>query len=195
MSQGYASYFNDPAYQAKIREQAGITGDVSFVAETVLASPIIYVVASSTDPQAVTGAASSMATALSDQVNDAVRAGHDASIAAVLESFDELGAPGAVLSPQAQNQMQERIGAITADDTNQLQVIQLDSTVTSSTPDQIRAIGLRLVAGAVVGCFVALGLGAATRAARVGVRCDRPDWTASAHDCGGWRRQGSGADS
>ncbi|WP_162941527.1 hypothetical protein [Desertimonas flava] len=155
MSQGYVSYFNDPSYQAKLRQQAGIAGDVSFKAETVVASPILYVIASSPNADDVVTAASRMATALRDQVNDGVRANREASVAAVLDALEATdGLPG---------QVQDRISAITADNTNELQVVQLESAVTSTTPGPIRTIALPLAAGLVVGCFAAMAFGAASR--------------------------------
>ena len=59
--------------------------------------------------------------------------------------------------------MEDRISAINADTTNQLDVIQLESGVSSTSPGAARAIGLALFAGSVVGCAAALVLGSLTR--------------------------------
>ena len=72
LAQGYADFFNDPAYQAILRERAGVPDDVTFEAETVAASPLIYVTASSTNEADVQSSASTMAAELRTTVNEAL---------------------------------------------------------------------------------------------------------------------------
>lgn len=163
LAQGYVNFFNDPAYQATLRQRAGVPDGVTFEAETAADSPLIYITATSSREVDVRLAASKMATALLDTVNDALRASRDQAIAAVRKPFDKIRAANGVVPEQALIQMDDRISELNADTTNQLAVLQLESGVSSTSPSVVRAIGLALFAGVVAGCAVALTMGALTR--------------------------------
>src|SRR5262245_426645 len=87
LSQGYADFFNDGVYQSKLREAAGVPEDVTFEAHTALASPILYVTATSNSESDVSSAASAMASALRTQVNGAINQTHQEEIDAALDAF------------------------------------------------------------------------------------------------------------
>ena len=163
LAEGYVNFFNDPNYQATLRGRAKVPADVTFEAEAAAASPLIYVTASSLNPDVVRPAAAAMATALLDTVNDALRASRDSTIAAVRKPYDDTRAANGVVPQQALIEMQNQINAINADTTNQLSILQPDSGVSSTSPNVVQAIGLALFAGVVAGCAVTLAMGALTR--------------------------------
>ena len=178
LAQGYVNFFNDPSYQATLREIADVPDSVTFEAETVASSPLIYVVASSSNEDDVRLAASKMATAFYETVNKAIRAGQDRIIAGIRQPLDDIKAANGVIPDQALVQLQDRISAISADRTNQLEAIQLESSVTStaaSSTSAVTTLGLAVFGGVVVGCAVALAMGALTR--RVSSELDLVDRT------------------
>ena len=154
------NFFNDPAYQGTLRERAGVPGDVTFEAQIAAASPLIYIIASSSDRDDVRPAASSMAVSLRDTVNSAILASRADAIAAVRKPFENRGQN---IPQQAIVQMEDRVSELNGDNTNQLADIQLESSVTSTSPGVVRGIGLALAAGLVVAFAVTLAMGAMSR--------------------------------
>jgi capsular polysaccharide biosynthesis protein len=160
---GYVSYFNDLQYQGKLREQAGVPGDVTFAAESVAASPLLYVTATSTNSTGVASAARLMAEAFQREINDRMQAQRDAAIASVRQPFEDIRAAGGVVPEQALIQMQDRISMINADNTNELQSLRLDSTVETSAPATARLLGVSLAGGLIAGILLAFVLGTYSR--------------------------------
>jgi capsular polysaccharide biosynthesis protein len=160
---GYVSFFNDPQYQAKLREQAGVPDDVTFVAESVAASPLLYVTATSTSATEVASAAGRIAEAFQSEINDRMQAQRDAAIASVRQPFEDIRAAGGVVPEPALIQMQDRISMINADSTNELQSLRLDSTVQASSPGTVRLLAVSLGGGLVVGILLAFALGTYSR--------------------------------
>ncbi|MGS0685638.1 hypothetical protein ACVBEQ_10905 [Nakamurella sp. GG22] len=178
LAQGYVNFFNDPSYQATLRKIADVPDGVTFKAETVASSPLIYVVASSSNEDDVRLAASKMATAFYETVNKAIRAAQDRIIAGIRQPFDDIKAANGEIPDQALVQLEDRISAISANSTNQLEVIQLESSVTStaaSSASAVTTLGLAVFGGVVVGCAIAIAMAALNR--RVGSEFDLADKT------------------
>lgn len=163
LSQGYAAFFNDGLFQTKLREQAGVPDDVTFEATTGLASPLLYVTATSTNAQHVETAARKMADALRAEVNGAIDGAREEEVQDLKSVFEELSDVSDEVPEQAVVDLNDRIGEITADSSNKLQPVQLNSHVQATDPPATRSLALGLASGLVVGCAVALLLGALSR--------------------------------
>jgi capsular polysaccharide biosynthesis protein len=163
LTAGYVDFFNDPQYQAKLREQAGVPGDITFVAESVVASPLLYINATSRNDAEVGPAVEQIAAAFQGEINDRVQAQRDAAITSVRKPYDDIRAAGGVVPEQALVQMQDRISAINADNTNELQMLRMDSTVQASSPSVVRLLAVSLGGGLVVGVLIAFVLGTLSR--------------------------------
>ena len=149
LSQGYAAFFNDEVYQARLRQQAGVPDDVTFEATTGLASPLLYVSATSTDPDHVATAAGAMADALLEEVNAAIQTTHRQEVADLRAEFEQLRATTGRVPDQVIVDLHDRIGEIVADSSNKLQAVQLDSTVESTAPSRSITLVLGLLQRAV----------------------------------------------
>lgn len=163
LAHGYADFFNQASNQNLLRQASKVPDGISLTAEVAAPSPLIYVTATSSSPDGVAAAAAKTATALRDTVNDAIRAGQSEAIGEVRKPFDDIRAANGVVPQQALTQMEDRISQINADTTNQIDIIELRSSVLSSSPSKLTTIGLALAAGLVVGCALALALGAVAR--------------------------------
>ena len=164
LSQGYADFFNDPLYQAGLRKQAGVPDGVTFEANTVLAGPLLYITASSTDARSVETASRRMADALRNEVNLAIQGTRKQEVEDLKAAFEDLRElVGGDVPDQAVVDLQERIGEITTDSSNKLQPVQLNSFVQSEKPPVAMTTALGLASGLVVGCALAVLLGAVSR--------------------------------
>ena len=139
LSQGYADFFNTDVYQTKLRHAAGVRSDVTFEARTALASPILYVTATSYNKSAVTSAASAMASALRTQVNSAIDQTHQEEIDAALDAFGRLHRQEPNVPDQALLDLNcGGLGSL-ADSSNKLQTVQLESFDLDQHPEQDQA--------------------------------------------------------
>lgn len=160
---GYVNFFNVPQYQEQLRQRAGIPAEITFEAQSVAASPLMYISATSPDPSELQAAAGRMAEAFQNEINDRMQAKRDAAIAAVRKPFDDIRQSGGVVPEQALIQMQDRISAINGDNSNDLQILRVDSTAVASSRNEAVLLPLALVGGLVVGVLLALALGALAR--------------------------------
>lgn len=155
---GYATLFNDPANNVRLRATKSLPDDVTFEARTAAASPIVTIEATADDPKEAQDAAEAMAIALRDDVNAVRKQENERLIADLSGQLDELfalpgsdGAPNLGIGP-----IQERIGDIRADSTNQLRDLQLRAGVIRQAPDVVLNIALGAVGGLVLGVFLVL---------------------------------------
>jgi Mrp family chromosome partitioning ATPase len=160
---GYVNFFNEPQHQAKLREQAGVPAGVTFEAESVAASPLLYITATSMSEAEVGPAVGRIAEVFQREINDRVQALRDSAITSVRKPFEDIRTAGGIVPEQALIQMQDRIGAINADNTNELQTLRLDSTVQASAPSAGRLLGTSLAGGLVLGGLIAFALGTFSR--------------------------------
>ncbi|WP_067570876.1 hypothetical protein [Nocardia acidivorans] len=166
LSVGYATYFADPAYQAKLKSSAGLPGGVTLTARTVASSPILYIEATADSPRQAQDAATKAGTAFRDEINARLRAAQDAAIAAVRKPFDDIRAANGVVSDVSLSQMQDQINRINADTSNKLIDLQLASEVVRKDPARWPALLSYGVGGLLIGCLVALVLGVVSRRLR-----------------------------
>ena len=163
LSQGYADYFNTDVYQTRLRQSAGVPANVTFEARTALASPILYVTATSDSESAVSSAASAMAAALRTQVNKSIDETHQQQIDEVLAAFDRLRSQEPSLPDQALLDLNQEISSIASDPSNKLRVVQLESSVAANSPSKMKQIALGAASGLFLGVLGALVLGGLSR--------------------------------
>ncbi|UFS98892.1 hypothetical protein [Nocardia huaxiensis] len=166
LSVGYAQYFEDPAYQSKLKETAGFPAGVTLAARTVASSPILYVEATAETEATAKDAAARAGKAFKDDINARLRAAQEASIAAVRKPFDDARAANAPLSEISETQMWDQVNRINADTSNKLIDLQQADEVVRKEPSRIPALVAYGTGGLVLGCLVALGIGAASRRLR-----------------------------
>lgn len=166
---GYVSYFNEGSYQGILRERANVSDAATFSARTAAASPIVYVEATAPYPALATAAAAAMATTFRDDVNKNLRADRGRAIGELENQIATQRAQLATL-PQSSPEvslltstilaLQDRVAAIQSDTTNQLQDLQLNSGVSSTSPSLVQDLTLAIVGGLILGCAAALGFAA-----------------------------------
>ena len=169
LAQGYTEYFNEPSYQDTLRERAGVPPEVTFSARTAAASPIVYIEAAAPSPAVAASAASAMAATFRDDVNDNLQVDRNR----VIEDLNnEIAAERAELAAVPDDSaestllistilaLQERVATIQADNSNQLQDLQLEAGVSSSSPNLAQNVALGLVGGLILGCLAALAFAA-----------------------------------
>ncbi|WP_330181319.1 Wzz/FepE/Etk N-terminal domain-containing protein [Nocardia sp. NBC_01503] len=166
LSVGYATYFGDPAYQAKLKSSTGLPKGVTLSARTVASSPILYIEATADSPQQAQDAATKAGTAFRDEINARLRAAQDAAIAAVRKPFDDIRAANGVVSDVSLTQMQDAINRINADTSNKLIDLQLASDVVRQDPARWPTLMSYGVGGLLIGALVALVLGVVSRRLR-----------------------------
>jgi hypothetical protein len=162
LARGYVDLIGEPSYQQRLRQQAQIPANVTITARTAAASPIIYVSATSTDGTIAEQAAARAAQRFMSDVNSSLKASRDRSISELRSSFAQ-GAPSGQLHDSALLQLQDRINALNADTTNQLQVLQLQGGVTAATPPVALIALVAGLGGMIVGAGIALVLGFLSR--------------------------------
>jgi Mrp family chromosome partitioning ATPase len=163
LASGYVDYFNSTGYQNKLKAAEIIPGDVTLRARTAAASPIIYVEATSESRSTAVDAAPTAAKVFSDEINSHLRAAQEETIAAVRKPFDDARLANGVVSAVSLDQLQDQINQITANSTNRLMSLQLESGVTKTSPKAWPSVLLSLVGGLVIGCFLAVMLGGVSR--------------------------------
>lgn len=169
LARGYADYFNEPSYQDTLRAAAGVPDAASFTARTAAASPIVYIEAVAADRATAASAASAIATAFREDVNENLRS---ARVQAVEELRNQISAERAELAtvPDGSAEsslitntildLQEQVATIQSNNSNQLQVLQLSAGVAQDSPDLVQNVALGLVGGLILGCLAALGFAA-----------------------------------
>ena len=162
MSVGYSTLFNEPATISRLRSIAKIPEDVTFVASTVAASPILTIEATAEDPELAQAAAQRMAQVFREDINSARHSGYAKEIQEAerqLQSAQSRPQPDGSMNPLVPV-LQARLDAMRDDGTNQLQDLQLQAGVTKTDPK----LALQLLSGSVGGLFLgilaALGLAA-----------------------------------
>ncbi len=170
LAQGYADYFNEPAYQDTLRAATGVSEDVTLAARTAAASPIVYIEAEASSHALAASAASTIATAFRDDVNENLRSSRTQAIE---ELRDEISAERAELATVPDDSaesslitstildLQERVADIRSNNSNQLQVLQLDAGVAENAPNIVQNVALGLAGGLILGCLAALGFATA----------------------------------
>ncbi|MFH5232746.1 oligosaccharide flippase family protein [Antrihabitans spumae] len=166
LSVGYADYFSDAQYQDKLKQTAGIAGDVSLSARTAASSPILYIDATADSSELAAAAATKAATAFRDEINASLRAAQDSAIASVRKPFDDIRAANGIVSEIALTQMQDKINQINGDTSNKLLDLQLESEASVNSPAHAPMAAIGLGVGIVLGVIAALGLGAFSRRLR-----------------------------
>lgn len=156
--QGYVDYFNNGAYQSQLLERAGVDESVSVTARAAASSPIMVVEVTSSSARSAQRAASDVASAFREDVNEE-RANEKAREVAELQArVDELLATPLVGSAYAAELLQERIAMVQVDHTNELQVLQLEGGVSTVTPDTTTNVLLAGLGGLLLGILAALAL-------------------------------------
>lgn len=173
LSQGYAAFFNDALFQGRLREQAGVPDGVSFEATTGLASPLLYVTASSTNRRDVETAARTMADALRTEVNQAIQGTRMQAVEDLKAAFEDLRATTDPVPDQVLVDLNDRIGDITADSSNKLEPVQLNSFVQAEEPATAMTLALGFGGGLFVGCVLAVLLGAVSRRIESAAQAER----------------------
>lgn len=164
---GYAEYFNDESTQQVLIEKADPPADVSFGARTAANGAILYVDASSPDPEHAAAAAKLMATVFRDEVRAQARVEADRAIAelrgqieleiARLYSLAEAEGAERSLANEQLSALQAQISEIRAA-RSPLQQLQLEAGVTSSAPSPVQNGALALLGGLVLGCATAIAV-------------------------------------
>jgi succinoglycan biosynthesis transport protein ExoP len=162
LATGYVAMFIQPSYQGTLHAELGLPADVSLTAQTAAQSPIIFI--SATGPDAITAqrAAAAAATAFLRQVNANVQANKESLIDQMRRAVEADTKAGAITVP-AEVDMQDRINAVNADPTNDLQMLQSNAGVSAASSGVKRTIAVALVGGLIFGGLLAWVLGAASR--------------------------------
>jgi capsular polysaccharide biosynthesis protein len=162
MAVGYATLFNDPATIVRLTATHKIPEGVTLAAGTVATSPILAIEATADDPEVAQDAAQTMAYVFRDDINLVRQADYDKAIVEAQAQLDSLlrqpGPDGSVnpLVPVVQT----RLDAMRDNSTNKLQVLQLRAGVTKLAPNIVLQLGLRGVAGLLLGILAALAMAA-----------------------------------
>ena len=90
MAVGYATLFNDPATQVRLRASKSIPQNVTFEARTEAASPILTFEATADNPQVAQSAAQTMAGAFRDDINAMQQKKNQELIADLQRQLDDL---------------------------------------------------------------------------------------------------------
>lgn len=166
LAQGYTDYFNEPSYQDTLRAATGVPEEVTLAARTAASSPIVYIEAEAPDRAVAASAASTIATAFRESVNQNLQSERTRAIE---DLRNEISAERAELatvrddSPESSLitstilDLQERVAIMQANDSNQLQELQLSAGVAENSPDLVQNVALGLVGGLILGCLAALG--------------------------------------
>lgn len=168
LAQGYAIYFGDPAFQQVFRDRTKVPDDIdSFTAEFVPGTPLIYIEATSTNRDSASKGAGTLAQAYVDEINSRLSANRDQTVAAMTASVRKAwGDKIAQNDPQADTallNLQQTVNGLNSDQSNQLSLLQPASGVTTFTPSKKKSVASGLVGGFMLGCVVAMLMGAATR--------------------------------
>lgn len=162
MAVGYSSLFNEPEMLTRLRAGRKIPADVTFIARTVAASPILAIEATASDPEIAQKAAANMAEAFRDDINSVRKKGNDKAILSTQKQLDMLLAdpgPDGLINPMAPV-VQQRLDGLRSDSTNQLRDLQLEAGVAVVAPNAMFELAIRIMGGLLLGILAALGLAA-----------------------------------
>lgn len=169
LAQAYVLYFNDPAFQGAFRSRAQIPSDVdSFNAEFIPGTPLVYIEAVGPNADSSRAAAAKLAQTFVDEVNSPLVQSRQQIVTTMTNSFQsEWGDRRAHDDPdaiKAELQLQQSIDTINSDQSNQLTLMQKDSGVVSvPSSGRITTVGSGAIGGFLLGCVIAMMLGAAAR--------------------------------
>src|SRR3954454_16911622 len=153
LAQGYADYFNQPSSQEVLRQSAGIPASVTLNARIAAASPIVYVEATTSNPDVAQDTATKIAIALRDDVNSSLGGAQ----AGQLQSLQQQLAQAQARNDNGQvSQLQEQISSLQGSNTNQLQDLQLTAGVAKNPNNAARNAGGALAGGLLFGILLAI---------------------------------------
>lgn len=156
--QGYVQLFNDEAVNARLAAKSEIPPGVEVQAATAASSPIVTVDATARDPRVAQDAAEMMASAFRIDINAMQQARLDAAIEDAERRLNKVLATGAPDDPAEAGALQNRIMEMSADRTNELQVLQPRAGVTEISPQTGLQIALGGIGGLALGILSALAL-------------------------------------
>ena len=162
LATGYVAMFIQPSFQGTLHARLGLLADVSLTAQTAAQSPIIFISATGPDAATAQRAAAVAAAEFLREVNANLHANRESLIDQMRRAVEADTKAGAIRVP-AEVDMQDRINAVNADPTNDLQMLQSNAGVTAASSGAKRTTAVALVGGLVFGCLLAWVLGAATR--------------------------------
>ena len=162
LATGYVAMFIQPSFQGTLHARLGLPADVSLTAQTAAQSPIIFISATGPDAATAQRAAAAAAAEFLREVNANLQANRESLIDQMRRAVEADTKAGAIRVP-AEVDMQDRINAVNADPTNDLQMLQSNAGVTAKSSGAKRTIAVALVGGLVFGCLLAWVLGAASR--------------------------------
>jgi hypothetical protein len=164
LATGYVGMFIQPSFQQALRAKSGLPADVSLTAQTAAQSPIIFISATGPDAATAQRAAADAAGEFLREVNANLQAGKESLIDQMRRAVDaDTKDTTGVYRVPAKIDMQDRINALNADPTNDLQILQSHAGVTAKSSGAKRTIAVALVGGLIFGCLLAWVLGAASR--------------------------------
>lgn len=161
MVRGYIDLFNNPAYQARLRDSTDLPPGTTFEARTAAASSMIFVEATAGTDVGVKDAALALATNFRWDVDAVRRAEKDASLDALRSQLEErrrLLTEGAdpAYTTQRIIELETLIQQLQGDSTNQLQILQPDAGIAMSESSMSRNVLLGLLGGLVLGSVAAV---------------------------------------
>src|SRR6516165_501180 len=162
LSTGYVAMFIQPSFQDMLHAKLGLPADVSLTAQTAAQSPIIFVSATGPDAATAQRAAANAAAEFLREVNANLQANREGLIDQMRRAVKADTKAGAIREP-AEIDMQDRINAVNADPTNDLQLLQSNAGVTAKSTGAKRTIAMALLGGLIFGGLLAWVLGAASR--------------------------------
>ena len=162
LSTGYVAMFIQPSFQDMLQAKLGLPADVSLTAQTAAQSPIIFVSATGPDAATAQRAAADAAAEFLREVNANLQANREGLIDQMRRAVKADTKAGAIREP-AEIDMQDRINAVNADPTNDLQLLQSNAGVTAKSTGAKRTIAMALLGGLIFGGLLAWVLGAASR--------------------------------
>jgi hypothetical protein len=162
LSTGYVAMFIQPSFQGTLHSQLGLPADVSLTAQTAAQSPIIFITATAPDAVTAQRAAAGAAAAFLRKVNANIGANRELLIGQMRAAVEADMKAGAIKVP-AETDMQDRINAVNADPTNDLQILQASAGATAKSSGAKKTIAVALLGGLIFGCLVAWVIGAASR--------------------------------
>ena len=162
LATGYVAMFIQPSFQGMLHAKLGLPANVSLTAQTAAQSPIIFISATGPDEATAQRAAADGAAEFLREVNANIQADRESLIDRMRRAVQADIKAGAISGP-AEVDMQDRINAVNADPTNDLQMLQSDAGVTAKSSGAKRTIAVALVGGLVFGGLLAWVLGAASR--------------------------------
>jgi len=162
LSTGYVAMFLQPSYQSMLHTELGLPSNVSLTAQTAAQSPIIFVSATAPDSVTAQRAAAAAAAQFLRQVNANLQANRQDLINQMRHAVEADMKDGAIKVP-AETDMQDRINAVNADPTNDLQMLQANAGVTTKSSGTKKTLGVALLGGLIFGCLLAWVVGAASR--------------------------------